>query len=174
VLARLEARQGRGGDRRRKRPASTQDVLDRCYELLGTELTSAEVEIFAKANRIPYARERGRSWDERISAWKESRRARGLPIPDAPPPFGDRPDYTQDIGAARADEQPVGDWTNPDDCVAVVMRYLSQLAPRERSTKRHYDAWVRREGGAPFSSRLDQHGGWNAIRASALQRLAES
>jgi hypothetical protein len=170
-LAGLNARAGRGDQGRGKYAASTADVLERCYEIHGTELTNKELWVFVKANGIPYGRERGRTWAECLAEWKEQRKEKGLPVPDGPPSLDERPDYARDVGAARPGEGRRQKWTKQEDCAAFVLLYLKQLVPGERSTKRRYDDWARAQHDAPNSSAFDQHGGWETIRSLASRQL---
>jgi hypothetical protein len=54
-----------------------------------------------------------------------------------------------------------------------VIRYLDDLEPREHSSQRGYDAWARRQSGAPWASVVQRHGGWLAVRDEAWKRLHE-
>ncbi len=91
-------------------------MLDRAYEAFGAELTSKEIRVFTAANGIPYSRERRRLWDECVAAWKQERRDRGLDVPDGPPPLDQRPDYSQDMGAARPGERGIPRRPSIEDC----------------------------------------------------------
>lgn len=169
----LRARAGSAGQRSRSQPAAIIDVLDRCYEAHGTEATAADSEVFARANGIPYPRrERGKPWVEYVREWKERRRAESLPVPDAPPPKAQRPDYSADVGAARPGERRAKKrWDDLDEVADWVMSYLKTLGRRERSTQRGYVGWARGQEGAPSSSAFDKHGGWAAVRAEAQRRM---
>ena len=115
---------------RRRRPPSIIDILDRCYEAHGTEPTSSESEVFARANGIPYPRrERGRAWSSYVGEWKEGRLGSALAIPDRPPPTAQRPDYALDVGAGHADERRARSREDFDEAVSWAMRYLGQLNP---------------------------------------------
>ena len=172
----LRARAGLGGHRARVGPAAIIDVLDRCYEHQGTEPNSNEIEDFARANGIPYPRrERGKPWSAHVSEWKDRRRARGLAVPDGPPPKTQRPDYSVDVGAGVSGERRSKDaWDDLDEVVDWVARYLRQLQRGQRSGQRAYDDWARRQDGAPWSAAFNRHGhgGWVAVRRAAQQRLA--
>lgn len=171
ALAQLAPRPGRGDQGQGKYAATTEDVLDRAYEAFGMELTSKEIWMFVAANGIPYSRERQRLWGECIAAWKAERRAQGLDVPDGPPPLDRRPDYSEDVGAARPGERRIPRRHNIEDCVSSVSAYLQQLAPGQRSTKLGYQAWATTQADAPSYSAFDQHGGWGRVRALALERL---
>jgi len=90
------------------------------------EPTLNELAAFAKANGIPFPRkERGRPWSDYLRGWKDGRQARGLPVPQGPPPKRQRPDYTQDVGAALPGERRAKkSWEDIDECVDWVVRYL--------------------------------------------------
>lgn len=158
---------------RRKKPPSIIDILDRCYEAHGTEPTSSESEVFARANGIPYPRrERGRAWSSYVSEWKEGRRGRRLAIPDRPPPTARRPDYAIDVGAGHADERRAQSRDDFDGAVSWGMRYLLQLSPGQRATERGYDAWASGQEGAFYTSAFHlHHGGWSKVRDAAWERL---
>jgi len=166
----LGARPARGRQQTRQRPLTIVEALERCYEHYETEPTGAELHAFAKANGIPLARDRSRTWASYIAEWKARRRAGELPVPDGPPPRQQRWDYTQNIGAAQAGERRRGSWTR-NELVEVLVRYLDQLRPRQRSTERGYNDWAATQTGAPSSSAFDHHGGWTVLRAFAQDEL---
>jgi hypothetical protein len=174
ALADLAPRPPRGDQGRGKYAPTTAEVLDRAYEIYGTELTSKEIWVFVAANGIPYGRERGRLWAECVSEWKQMRAARGLDVPAGPPPLDQRPDYSRAVGAALPGETRRQDWSEVEDCVQHVVAYLAQLRTGERSTKRGYQEWAREHPDAPSSSSFDAHGGWERVRALALDRITDS
>lgn len=174
ALAALAPRAPRGDQGRGKYAPTTAEVLDRAYEAHGTELTSKEIWTFVKANGIPYGRERGRLWSECVAEWKQDRAARGLDVPAGPPPLDQRPDYSQDVGAARTGETRRQDWSRLEDCLPHVLAYLAQLAAGERSTKRGYQEWAREHPHAPSTSSFDAHGGWERVRGLALDQMADN
>lgn len=172
----LRARQGRGGHRARVGPASIVDVLDRCFEHHRAEPTSGELATFARANGIPFPRrERGRPWSDYVREWKDGRREQGLPVPDGPPPKRQRPDYTQDVGAARPGERRGRkQWDDIDELAEWVARYLRELPRGGRVSKRRYDEWAAGVDGAPWSSNFDAHGGWAAVLGVARRRCSSA
>jgi hypothetical protein len=173
ALADLAPRRPRGDQGQGKYAPSTAEVLDRAYEMHGTELTSKEIWVFVAANGIPYGRERGRLWAECVAEWKQQRAARGLDVPAGPPPLDQRPDYGRDVGAALLGEQRRRDWSNVEDCLPFIVAYLAEAGGR--STKRGYQAWAYTHADAPHSSAFDQHdGGWGRLRALAHERILES
>jgi hypothetical protein len=156
---------------RPRRSLSIPEMLDRCYEAHGTEPTSHEIIVFARANEISYNQHvQNKPWQECVAEWKQSRRAQGLPVPDGPPPKGQRPDYSRDVGAARPGEQPSRNWSRVEDCIEQVVIYLRQLRPNERPTADNYDRWSKRHH-APATSVLLKHGGWAKLRALAQQQI---
>jgi hypothetical protein len=175
VRADLAPRHGLGGHRAHVGPTPIAAVLDRCHEHHGTEPTLLELVVFAKANGIPFPRkERGRPYNSYVEEWKVARIARGLTIPDGPPPEAERPDYSRDVGAALPGERPAKRaWAEHDEVVRWVMRYLGDLNQRERSSQRGYDAWARGHDGAPWASVVQRHGGWAAVRGEAWKRMQE-
>jgi hypothetical protein len=148
----------------------TLDLLERCYAAHGAQPSAEELRRFARANRIPYQPDRTRSWNECVAAWKEERQARGLDAPAGLPPRGQRPDYSRNVGAARAGERRRRDWSHIEDCVEIVMIYLTELR-NVRSSKRGYQDWAADRADAPGYSAFDAHGGWGRVRAMALARL---
>lgn len=169
----LVPRHGLGGHRAHVDPTPIVEVLDRCYEHHRTEPTLSELALFARANGIRFPRkQRGRPYSAYVEEWKDARAARGLAVPDAPPPRSKRPDYSFDIGAAVAGERRAkSDWGDHQEVVEWVMRYLGEVAPRERTSQRAYDAWARQQDGAPWASVLQRHGGWIAVREEAWTKL---
>ncbi len=149
-------------------PLTMSELLDRCYEFHGTEPTVNEADIFAKANGLPVKRRSGRPWREWVAEWKDNRRERGLPLPDGPPPFGQRPDYSKDVGAAKAHERRGRRrWDDRDEVVEWVARYLRTLTGRSRGTQRGYLAWASQNPGAPYNETLAKYGGWTVVRDAA-------
>ncbi len=171
----LLARRGLGGHRARVGPTPIVKVLDRRYEHHNAEPTFRELVLFARTNGIPFPRkERGRPYSAYVREWKEARVAQGLPVPVEPPPKAERPDYARDVGAALPGERRSKNaWEDHGEVVGWVMRYLDELEPRERSSQRGYDAWARRQAGAPWASVVQRHGGWLAVREEAWKRLHE-
>ena len=172
----LAPRHGVGGQQARVGPVPIVEVLDRCYEHHGTEPTLLELVLFAKANRIPFPRkERGRPYSSYVKEWKDGRAARGLAVPDGPPPKPERPDYSCEVGAALAGERRAKSaWADHDGVVAWVARYLAELQARDPASQRAYDAWAREQHGAPWASVLERHGGWMAIRQEAWQHVVRA
>lgn len=82
---------------------SVEELLDLCYQAHGAQPTSGEIEIFARANDIQYPR-RSKLWAQHIADWKHERRARGLYVPDGPPPKHQRPDYRRAVITSDTDE----------------------------------------------------------------------
>lgn len=167
----LRARVGRGGQRARVGPAAIVDVLERCFAHYGVEPTARDLEVFARANGIPFPR-REKPWPEYLAEWKADRRERGLPVPDGPPPKRERPDYDQDVGAARPGERRARyTWDDFDEVVDWVARYLAQLRG-VRASQRGYNDWARQQEGAPWSGAFERHGGWGAVRRAAQAQLS--
>jgi hypothetical protein len=166
----LRARAGRGGQRARVEAADILDVLERCFAHYEAEPTSGELEVFARGNGIPFPR-REKPWPQYVAEWKENRRAAGLPVPDGPPPTRERPDYSQDVGAARPGERRRKEtWADLDVVVDWVAAYLSQLGGA-RASQRSYNDWARQQEGAPWSGAFDRHGGWSTVKRAAQDRL---
>jgi hypothetical protein len=176
ALAELKPRQGVGGQRTRSRPAGIVHVLERCFAAHGTEPTIAELAAFAKANGIPFPRkERGRPYSDYVREWKDGRRAKGLPVPEGPPPKRERPDYDQDVGAAAPGERRARKrWDDVDELVDWVARYLAQLGRGKRPSQRDYDDWASQQDGAPWSSTLTANGGLDALLTAARRRRART
>jgi hypothetical protein len=170
----LAPRHGLGGQLARVGPVPIVEVLDRCYEHHRTEPTLGELVLFARANRVPFPRkERGRPFSSYVNEWKGWRAARGLDVPDGPPPKCERPDYSCNVGAAVPGEtRAKSAWADHNEVVAWVARYVAELQARDRASQRAYDAWARQQDGAPWASVLERHGGWLAVREEAWQRLA--
>jgi hypothetical protein len=86
------------------------------------------------------------------------------------PPRDQRPNYSRNVGAARAGEHRRRDWSHVEDCVEIVTIYLADLGSR-RSSKRSYQDWAAGRDDAPAYSAFDAHGGWGRVRELALERL---
>jgi hypothetical protein len=169
----LAPRHGLGGHHARVGPVRIVEVLDRCYEHHRTEPTLGELVLFARGNGIPFPRkERGRPYRSYVKEWKDGRSARGLDVPNAPPPKCERPDYSSDVGAALPGERRAKSvWADHDEVVTWVARYLVELNVRDGASQRAYDAWARQQDGAPWASVLERHGGWVAVREEAWERI---
>jgi len=169
----LAPRHGLGGHHARVGPVPIVEVLDRCYEHHGTEPTLGELVLFARVNGIPFPRkDRGRPYSSYVKEWKDARAGRGLDIPDGPPPKSERPDYSCNVGAVIPGEKRAKSaWSDHDEVVAWVARYLAEPKARDRASQRGYDAWARQQAGAPWASVLERHGGWVAVREEAWERI---
>jgi hypothetical protein len=150
------------------------EVLDRCYEAHGTQPTFGELALFARANGIPFPRKDvGRPWDDYLDEWKRNRRAQGLQAPERPPAKRDRPDYGQDVGAARPGERRLTGWTD-ELIVEWVGRFLDQLPRDRRPTERAYADWTAGMPGAPGQSTLQRYGGFAHFMDQARRSLTQS
>lgn len=129
--------------------------------------------LFARVNGIPFPRkDRGRPYSSYVKEWKDARAVRGLEIPDGPPPKSERPEYSCNVGAAFPGEKRAkSTWSDHDEVVAWVARYLAEPNARDRASQRGYDAWARQKAGAPWASVLERRGGWVAVREEALERI---
>ncbi len=171
-LAKLEPTSAKGEPS--KGVLNSLELLDRFYEVRGAQASSTDLRRFAAANRIPYnpAREKV-SWSALIETWKEGLRARGITPPDKPPPWRERPDYREDVGARRPGERRQIDRKHFDVCLSYVIEYLEQLAPGERSTRRGYDHWASQHEDRPYVSELRKHGVWSEMREKAQEKLRD-
>ena len=149
------------------------ELLDRCYDAHGTQPSCHELRRFARANRIPFPQLPGK-WNDLVAEWKASRRERGLPVPDRPPPLRERPDYGADVGAGRPGERRRADRSDRDECVAWVAKYLRSVEPGKRPGVIDYRQWRRQNPDAPAFESLLQHGGWRAVRQDAERLVLEA
>ncbi len=147
------------------------DLLERCYDAHGFQATSQEARDFAKANNIPYSRGPGKPWREWVQEWKTKRKERGLPVPDRPPPRKLKPDYTLNIGAGLPDEHRQGSWADPNECITIIISYLTQTPSSEHATMSRYAAWAKKQPHAPDPATFKRHGGWDQLREQAHQRI---
>lgn len=174
--------------RLRPKPApSFPDLMERFHREYGIQPTAKALQEFARGNGIPYPDPRRVRFSDGLKEWLAQRRANGDPAPKVEKrrpgrvPGGGRPaprpDYSREVGAARPGEQRLGEhrqskWSR-DDCVASVARYL-EAAAGSRSTQRGYTSWAAAQEDAPHRSTLELHGGWEAIRKLAQERLRGS
>jgi len=154
-----------------RRAPSIIDVLDRCYAHHHTEPVSVELELFARANGIPYPRrESGKAFAEYVTEWKQQRLAAGLDIPGRPPRKRDRPDYGVDVGAARPGERrATARWT-PELLAPWVDRFLDELPRSTRPTERNWNDWAHTVEGAPNASRVIENGGFSTSIDAGRER----
>lgn len=159
--------------RRPIRSLSIPALLDRCYEVHGTEPTSREAIVFASANEIAYNQEhQDKPWQECVTEWKNARRAQGLPVPDRPPPRGQRPDYRRNMNAARPGEHYAGKWMRIENCIQRVIAFLDQLPPDQLPSTENYESWAKKNR-APGTPALLKHGGWLYVRNLAYEQMLE-
>jgi hypothetical protein len=166
-----------------RRPAQQQggaklaDLMERFHDHYGVQPSLRNLQAFALGNGIPYPM-RAQPFGVAVAEWVASRRDRGLPAPRVVKRVGGRghkaPDYSVDVGAARAGERRLTKWTRAD-CATAVARYLAQLPSSERSTERGYTDWAATQptGTTPAMSTILTLGGWETTRREALScRLA--
>ena len=155
------------------RAPSMVELLDRCYEVYGTQPTKRELTAFAHGNGIAFPR-RVVTWSVSVAEWKQSLHDRGLSVPDGPPPRGQRPGYADDVGAGLEGERRRTTWDDRRVCVEWVARFLRELLPGQRADIRSYQDWRRFNLGAPTYDTLHRNGGWAAARRDAERLLAET
>ena len=148
------------------------ELLDRCYEVYGTQPTKRELTDFAHGNGIAFPF-RTQKWSVSVGEWKRTLAERGLPVPDGLPARSERPDYGQDIGAGLEGERRRATWDDRRVCVEWVARFLRDLLPGQRADVATYREWRRSNPGAPTYDTLHLNGGWAAARRDAEQSLAE-
>ena len=146
------------------------ELLERAYEAFGTQLTVDEVDAFAKANGIRYAKERKRKWSAIVAEWKRRTPQARPPSSQGSPPRSERPDYTVDVGAARDGERPFNKWSR-DSCVAVLVQYVEQMPPGQRAGARQYRVWARDQPRAPYDVTIRKHGGWSKLLGLAHEEI---
>jgi hypothetical protein len=154
------------------------DLMERFHDHYGVQPSLRNLQAFALGNGIPYPM-RTQPFGVAVAEWIASRRARGLPDPRVVKRVGGRghkaPDYSVDVGAARAGERRLTKWTRAD-CAAAVARYLAQLPSGERSTERGYTDWAATQprGATPAISTILTLSGWETARREAQDRLADA
>lgn len=155
------------------RRVSSIALLDRCWEVYETQLTQRDADIFARANNIPYARDREKlKWSESLAHWKQGLEARGITPPNGPPPIKERPNYKRNVGAAGPGERRRASWATIDALLALVIPYLGQVPANERSSYAGFTHWLRAQGKpVPGESSMQRHGGWGRVREIAYQRM---
>jgi hypothetical protein len=151
------------------------EVMDRFYEVYGKRPSILALRAFALGNHLPMRAEETRRWSEIVAEWEARREERGLPAPPVVDgrgnPRSKRPDYSLDVGVARAGESPHwGRWRDPGICVDWIARYIAAVGPGERSTQRGYKDWARKRSGAPNAATFEAHGGWTKLRRLAQER----
>ena len=155
------------------------DLLGRFHDAHGFQASARELREFARGNGVPYPSERTQRFSAAVAEWRRERREAGLPDPRVVTRVGGRgkraPDYSREVGAARAGERRRTKWTRAS-CASAVARYLAQLPARTRSTQRGYAEWAAEQpsGTAPAMSTILSLGGWEAVRREALASSAAS
>jgi hypothetical protein len=146
------------------------ELLDEFWKHYKVLPTKWELIAFARGNGIPYPNEARVAFGKERATWIKARRADGDAVPDEPPPQAERADYSRDVGAAMPDRRRRRVWTDVNDCVAVVKRYLAELPRGKRPNAEEYRAWTQTQSdGGPSPKEFTQHGGWTAI----LERAQE-
>ncbi len=158
--------------------AALVDLMERFHDHYGVQPSLRNLRAFALGNGIPYPM-RKQPFGVTIAEWVASRRDRGLSEPRVVKRIGGRghksPDYSADVGAARAGERRLTKWTRAD-CTAAVARYLAQLPNGKRSTERGYSDWAATQpsGTTPAISRILALDGWEVTRREAQGHLLKS
>jgi hypothetical protein len=158
--------------------AALVDLLERFHDYYGVQPSLRNLQAFALGNGIPYPM-RKQPFGVAVAEWVASRRDRGLPASRVVKRVGGRghkaPDYSADVGAARAGERRLAKWTRTN-CAVAVARYLAQLPNGERSTERGYADWAATQpnGTVPAMSTILSLGGWEAVRREAQDCLLAS
>lgn len=177
-LAGLQATSERGdgfGSVGRPAAPSITELLQVAYDFHGVQLTQEELVVFARANGIPYPRERKGRFGPAMREWKQKLRDEGLPAPNGPPPRDERPDYTNDVGAATAlpGYRRQRRWDDAEECAEWVQRCIEGLAGN-LITKDTYCDWKQEHADAPSLRTLEQHGGWLVVSSRARDRIMAS
>jgi hypothetical protein len=148
------------------------ELFERCYAVYGVQPTAEEAIRFAWANRIPFNAKQAKG---AVGRWKRYRRKQGLGVPDKPPPRDQRPDYTKDVGAGRpSDPRAKRNWSNIEDCLPHVVRYLEELPPGAVAARGSYRSWEIRQKDAPADRSFQQHGGWSKMLSLAQAKLLKA
>jgi hypothetical protein len=170
-IAELKIRSKPGGST--KTSVDAIELFERCYAIYGVQPTAEEAIRFAWANRIPFnARTHAKGAVER---WKRYRRKQGLEVPDRPPPRDERPDYTKDVGAGRpSDPRAKRSWSNIEDCLDYVVRYLEELPSGAIAARGSYRSWALQQKEAPSDPVFVKHGGWSKVLGLAQAKLLEA
>jgi len=162
---------------RPERPAKEQDAkgvpiaeaIDRCIEKYDVLPTASEVELFARGEGFPLARERPYSRD--LEAVGASRASRGLSTPDGYPPTKERPDYLNPVlqTAAKPGEQRMKNVWQDDEVVESMIRFLDWLDeyPGVRATEDRYRAFAHGRAGVASATTVGRCGGHNRNLATA-------
>jgi hypothetical protein len=153
------------------------EVMDRFYQHYGEQPSRKALRAFARGNKLPMSGEGNRPFAEIVTEWRQQRHERGLPEPRVIKyrlgPGIKRPDYSADVGAAKPSEHLYrGKWSDEDVCVEWVVNYLASLPAGAKSTAATYEAWRKQNPGAPSADRFSQHGGWDALRRKAQERVS--
>jgi hypothetical protein len=177
-LAGLKAKSERGPSQQPAAPLLV-DLLERFHDEYGFQPSARDLRAFARGNGVPYPSERTQRLSAAAAEWIASRHTRGLPEPNIVKRVGGRgkraPDYSADVGAARAGEQRRRKWTRASSAAAVAC-YLAQLRSVERSTERGYSDWAAAQpcGTVPAIATIQALGGWEATRRAATRENAQA
>jgi hypothetical protein len=177
-----------------KGSATSVELLERCYQAHGTMLTAKEAIVFARANNIPYNRATQKlNWTESVAQWKKERQSRNQDVPAEPPPRDKRPNYREDVQAARPGERRQANWANIEDILPHVITYLEQLPAGALATRDDYARWAKQQRAAatgtltsastaatgktshppPSKDAIQKHGGWAQVSALAHERIRQ-
>ncbi len=155
------------------------DLLERFHGEYGFQPSARDLRGFARGNGVPYPSERGQRFGAAVAEWVAQRTARGLPEPRVVQRVGGRgkraPDYSGNVGAARAGERRREKWTRTS-CAVAVARYLAQLGRGERSTQRAYADWAAAQprGAVPAVATIEAFGGWEVVRRDAIAKNGQA
>jgi hypothetical protein len=157
------------------KPTPVGDLLDRYAEAHDSEPTSHRLWRFAQEQGLPYVIVSEQSFRRTITYWRKRRRADGHSSlrPPEPPTAGENA-----LAYFRAPRKPKKSrkavWTDPENCLRAITRYLKQVPAGEHATASGYAAWAKLDGNAPSPTALRKHGGWTKMREIAQKRMLRS
>jgi hypothetical protein len=153
---------------------STADLMEACLEVHGAFASRADLELFARANRLAMAYERPVQKQAEARAEVVARRAeQGLAAPVGLPAAKDRPDYGRRVDPVRIPERfriAAREPHSQERCVDALRAFLKQLPSGLIPNVQLYAEHARRTPRAPVNDVFRKFGGFHALRDLALER----
>jgi hypothetical protein len=153
------------------RGLSVAEALDLCFEQHGVLPTQKELmNTWREAQGLPISRQQ-QSWPEILSEFRARWQARGVVVPDSPPPQDQRPDYT--LKCPALPELPPTHQRkhrrSHAELVEAVAAHLDELPAGEEPGRASYTRWSEGRSDVPSYATLTRKSNWRTLIAEARE-----
>ena len=162
-----------GPEHGKNRGLTLGEALELFFRLNQALPTYREILSWAHHQGVPISRHKCR-WRDELELLRARWAARGVVVPERPPPQDERADYTlrdPRIPRLPADHQRLYR-RNEDELVDAVAAYLDQLSPTARATAPGYRAWSEGRSDRPSISTITRKSKWTTVLAAARAKRA--